>query len=113
MALASFILGIVGLVLSISIFTYPVSLISGILAILFGIVGYIGRKEESKKAIAGIIMGIFTLIISAVVSIGIYNLVQFVIENYPKMMEEILQFFDNEKEMLLDDIVNKIKELLP
>ena len=92
---------------------YPVSIISGLLAILFGIVGYIGNKEESKRAIAGIIMGIFTLIVSAVVGIALYKLINYIISNSPKIMEEILQFFDNEKDLLLDDIVNEIKKLLP
>ena len=52
------------------------------------------------------------LTISDFVCIGVYNLVQFVIDSYQKIMEEILQYIDNEKDILLNDIVNAIKDLL-
>ena len=113
MSIASFVLGIVGLVLSINLFTYPVSFICGLLAIIFGIKGLKENKEDRAKAKSGLIIGIITLIISFIISFIIYKGAMYLIDNLPNIMEETLEYFDNEKELFLNDFINQMKQLFP
>ena len=113
MAVASFIVGIIAISISLCIFTYPASIILGILAIIFGIVGVSRDKENKKKAIVGIVLGLITLIICSILGKVMYEIVRYVIDNLPKIQEEILEYFDNEKENMINDIIRQLDNKLP
>jgi hypothetical protein len=74
LCVASLTLGILGLVFL--LFCYPVSLVLGILAVIFGA---IGRKQVSAngasgsagQAVAGLVMGIITLSLAALMTLAV------------------------------------------
>jgi hypothetical protein len=74
MCVASLTLGILGLVFL--LFCYPVSLIFGILAIIFGAIGKKqvfsnGASGSAGQAVAGLVMGIITLALAALMTLAV------------------------------------------
>ena len=89
MAVSALVLGIVGLILSLNLFTSFTGLLCGILAIIFGAIGVSKKDSDSGKGVAGIVLGAITLIIIILIIILVKNICGIVIENLPKILEEI------------------------
>lgn len=89
MAVSALVLGIVGLVLSLNLFTSFTGLLCGILAIIFGAIGVSKKDSDSGKGVAGIVLGAITLIIITLIIIILLNLCGTILENLPKILEEI------------------------
>ena len=94
MAIASMVIGIIGLVLAISPCTYYIGWIPGVLALIFGIIALVQEKkkepEEQKKgkAITGIVTGSLAIVVAV---LWIVIVIVFISAN-PDYMETYYNF---------------------
>lgn len=98
MAVSALVLGIVGLILSLNPFTSLTGLICGILAVIFGAVGVSKKDNDRGKGIAGIVLGVITLIICVILVILVLNCYEYIRANLPKFLEELGETIENSLE---------------
>lgn len=108
MEIAALIVGLVGLILSLNIFTSFTGLILSILAIIFGIIGITKKGPDKGKAVAGLILGLVSLVILVVVTLVVINLVGYFADSLPQMLEELAELYEGE----VDSLLNRLLELL-
>lgn len=111
MEVAALVVGLVGLILSLNIFTSLTGLILGILAVIFGIIGIVKKGPDKGKATAGLVLGIVTIVIIAIISIVASKFIAGALDQLPKLIEEISESFEVEMENFMNTLKDELAEV--
>ena len=113
---AAFVLGVVGLVLGLLVFTFPIAFVLGVLAIVFGIVGL--RKPARRTMTRwGTGLGVASLAVSIVGGYIMYRVAIATLDQIDDLSDEIENITDDsvdelsrELEDIVDDAIDRVAE---
>ncbi len=105
LATAGLVLGIIGVVFAfIPVIGMPVAIITGALALLFGILGIV--KKHGGKAIAATVLGAAAIIVSIIAAASIYGAAESVSSSVASASASLADITGENTEQLLQDTVN-------
>ena len=113
---AAFVLGLIGALVGLLIFLFPIVFVLGMLALVFGLVGLRTRARRQMTA-AGVVLGGVAIILSVVGGFMTLRVIDTVTERVDRLDQDIEEVLDNaitkfgrELDTVVDDTSDKIVE---